>query len=277
MLDPSPQGRSATFPAHADGNAPRPFDIIDGALERGLILLCDHASNAMPPGYGTLGLAPDQLERHIAYDIGAAALTRGLAARLGVPAILSKYSRLFIDLNRGADDPTLVMRLSDGAVIPGNRNVDADEIENRIRHYHAPYHRAVDALIDAGITANVPPALFSIHSFTPRWKTMERPWHITVLWDNDPRLPKPLLRALQDEKDLCVDENEPYSGNLEGDCMHQHGTKRGLPHALIEVRQDLIADTAGQTAWIDRLARILNDLWADTNLITTLRDIRTHD
>lgn len=277
MLDPSPQVRSSPFPAQADGITPQPFEIIEGDLDRGLILLCDHASNAIPDGYGTLGLPPDQFERHIAYDIGAAAVTRGLAARLGVPAILSKYSRLFIDLNRGADDPTLVMRLSDGAVIPGNRGADPTEITRRIEHYHAPYHQAVDRLIDHSIDAGIPPALLSVHSFTPRWKTTDRPWHITVLWDKDPRLPKPLLGALKDETDLCVDENEPYSGNLTGDCMYEHGTKRGLPHALIEIRQDLIANPEGQSAWVDRLSRIVDTLWTDAHLIANLREIQTDE
>jgi len=266
MLDPSPEGRSAPIPDDAEPNETQPFEIVNGDLGRGLILLCDHASNAMPEGYGTLGLPPDQLERHIAYDIGAAAVTRGLAARMGAPAILSKYSRLFIDLNRGADDPTLVMRLSDGAVVPGNRHVDDAEHANRITRFHTPYHAAVDGLIDASMQAGVVPALLSIHSFTPRWKDTPRPWDITVLWDNDPRFPKPLLAALEREHDLCVDENEPYSGNLTGDCMHQHGTQRGLPHALIEIRQDLIADQTGQQAWTDRLARILETLWSDPDI-----------
>lgn len=272
MLDPSPDAPTADFQNGDDGDQTQPFELIAGSTAPGLIILCDHASNAMPEGYGTLGLANDQLERHIAYDIGAAAVTRGLAAALGVPAILSRYSRLFIDLNRGADDPTLVMRLSDGAVIPGNRELDQAELARRIARFHRPYHDAVDQLIDQGLRDGIAPALLSIHSFTPRWKTTERPWHITVLWDNDPRLPMPLLDALRQEEDLCVDENEPYSGNLTGDCMHQHGTNRGLAHALIEIRQDLIADEAGQDQWIARLSRIMATLWKDPELLEQLRD-----
>ncbi|MEO0620001.1 MAG: N-formylglutamate amidohydrolase [Pseudomonadota bacterium] len=240
---------------------------------RGLLLLCDHASNEIPPGYGTLGLSRTDLARHIAYDIGAAEVTRLLAARLGAPAVLSRFSRLFIDPNRGVDDPTLLMKLSDGAVVPGNRTADATEVARRMSLAYAPYHDAIDAAIDSagsGKTATHPPTLLSIHSFTPAWKRAPRPWHITVLWDDDPRFARPLLAALQHEADLCVDENEPYSGRLDGDCMHRHGTKRGLPHALIEIRQDLIANADGQASWADRLARILETLWADPDVLTQL-------
>ncbi|MGI9405939.1 MAG: N-formylglutamate amidohydrolase [Hyphomicrobiaceae bacterium] len=281
MLDPLPQDDPAPVSASASHQDTLPYEIVEGdacgSATPGLILLCDHASNAFPPGYGTLGMSADQLERHIAYDIGAAAVTRGLAARFRTPAILSRYSRLFIDLNRGVDDPTLVMRLSDGAVIPGNRDADAKEVAHRIATYHAPYHQAVDALIDRSLDAGVVPVLLSVHSFTDRWKTTSRPWHITVLWDEDDRFPRPLLRALEAEEDLCVDENEPYTGSLVGDCMYQHGTQRGLAHGLIEIRQDLIASEAGQAAWVDRLGRILEDIWADKALLNNMRQVRCND
>ena len=218
------------------------YCVLEGRADAGLILLCDHAGNAIPPAYGTLGLPPEQLERHIAYDIGAAQVTRRLAAALGAPALLTRYSRLLIDPNRGADDPTLIMRLSDGAVIPGNRRLDEAERERRTRLYYAPYHRAIDAVIDQCLASGAPPMLLSIHSFTESWKETPRPWHVGVLWDRDLRLAKPLLDGFYAEGDLIVGDNEPYSGQLEGDCLWQHATCRGLVNALIEIRQDLIRD-----------------------------------
>ena len=234
-----------------------PVETLAGDPGCGLILLCDHASNAFPPGYGTLGLPPEQLLRHIAYDIGAGALTRALSQRLRIPAAMTCFSRLLIDPNRGRDDPTLVMRLSDGAVVPGNRHIDADEKAQRIVRYYDPYDAAIAGLIDAAVSAGRVPALFSIHSFTPVWRGMPRPWHAAILWDRDPRLARPFIDMLEAEGDLVVGDNEPYTGALHGDTMYRHGTARGLAHALIEVRQDLIGDEAGVAHWADRLAPML--------------------
>jgi predicted N-formylglutamate amidohydrolase len=236
------------------------YVVLPGRADAGLVILCDHAGNALPPGYGTLGLPAAQLARHIAYDIGAAAIARALSQRLGVPALLTRFSRLLIDPNRGCDDPTLIMRLSDGAVIPGNRRLDAAERDRRIRLYYAPYHRAIDAVLDGCLATGVAPAILSLHSFTESWKTRPRPWHVGVLWDRDDRLAKPLLERLYAEADLIVGDNQPYSGQLEGDCLWQHGTRRGLVHALIEVRQDLIRDAAGQAAWAERLRHIVESI-----------------
>lgn len=233
------------------------FTLLAGRTSTPLMLLCDHARNALPPGYGTLGLCQAELTRHIAYDIGAEGVTRALAALLGVPAVISHYSRLLIDLNRGLDDPTLIMRLSDGAIIPGNRHLDEPERARRIDAYYRPYHGAIAAEIARAETAGLTPALLGIHSFTPIFKGHVRPWHASVLWERDPRLAKPLLAALEAEPGLVIGENEPYAGVLEGDTLYQHGEVRGLPHALIEIRQDLIASPAGQAVWAKRLARIL--------------------
>jgi predicted N-formylglutamate amidohydrolase len=240
------------------------FCILAGRADAGLILLCDHAGNAMPPGYGTLGLPPEQLKRHIAYDIGAAQVTRALAEALGAPAVMTRFSRLLIDPNRGTDDPTLIMRLSDGAVIPGNRHLDEAERERRIGLYYQPYHRAIAAVIDQCVASGVAPSLLSIHSFTESWKEHPRPWHVGVLWDRDLRLAGALLDGLYAEGDLIVGDNEPYSGQLEGDCLWQHATCRGLVNALIEIRQDLIRDAAGQAAWAQRLRRIVETILSDS-------------
>ena len=236
------------------------FRLLPGDETRGCVIVCDHASNAMPPAYGTLGLSADELERHIAYDIGAAGVTERLSQMLGVPAVLSGFSRLMIDPNRGLDDPTLVMRLSDGTVVPGNAAAGAAEIAHRIAKLYEPYHAAITGTIDAAIAAGRPPALLSIHSFTESWKDRPRPWHATLLWDKDARLPEPMVAALKQEDSLVIGENVPYSGELKGDCMYRHGTLRGLAHALIEIRQDLIREPAGQQEWAERIARILDDL-----------------
>ena len=233
------------------------FARVDGNLKRGLILLADHARNTIPPEYGALGLPPEQFERHIAYDIGVEAVTRGLARVLGCPALLATYSRLLIDPNRGADDPTLIMRVSDGAIVPGNAGVDEPERERRIARFHRPYHGAITAEIDMALGQGIDPVLVSLHSFTPSWKGIARPWHVGVLWDTDRRFAGYLLEAFRAQGDLCVGDNEPYSGALEGDTLYTHGTSRGLRHGLIEIRQDLIARQSGVDEWISRLAPIL--------------------
>lgn len=226
-----------------------------------LLLLCDHASNALPPDYGTLGLGTADLARHIAWDIGARGVTLGLSDLFEAPAILSRHSRLLIDPNRGEDDPTLIMKLYDGSVIEGNRHVDAAETARRITAYHRPYHAAIAAALDGAQAEGIEPRLVSIHSFTPQLRgRAPRPWHVGVLWDSDDRIAAPLLERLRAEDELVVGDNEPYSGRLRGDTLWRHGICRGLPHVLIEIRNDLIADAAGQAAWTALLGRCLADV-----------------
>lgn len=250
------------------------FVRVPGSLGRGVIVLCDHAGNALPEGYGTLGLPPSELQRHIAYDIGARDVTERLAARLGAPAVLTRVSRLLIDCNRGEDDPTLIMRLSDGTVVPGNRTLDANERARRIARYYRPYHGAVADVIDHALAAGVRPVLVSVHSFTPCWRGRPRPWHASILWDRDPRLAQPLLAALRADPSLVVGDNEPYRGALKGDCLWRHGTSRGLAHALVEIRQDLIASEAGAKDWADRLADAIVGCLAASGAEDDLRAVR---
>jgi predicted N-formylglutamate amidohydrolase len=242
-----------------------------GALAPGIILLCDHAENALPEGYGSLGLNPDEFRRHIAYDIGARSVTERLAGRLGVPAVLTRYSRLLIDCNRGEDDPTLIMRLSDGTIIPGNRVLDPAERDRRIERYYLPYHAAITDLLDRAREAGVVPLLLSVHSFTPAWKGVPRPWHAAVLWDKDPRLAVPLMAALARETGVVVGDNEPYTGRLKGDTMWRHGTERGLPHAIVEIRQDLIETEVGQELWAARLETAVRGILASAPAGSDLR------
>jgi len=225
-----------------------PFELVAATrMESPLLFVCDHASNALPAPYGTLGLAPELFGTHIASDIGAAEVTRALAAAFGAGAVLGRWSRLLVDLNRGADDPTLVMKLSDGSLIPGNARIDRAEIENRIANFHAPYHAAIAGEIAAMRGRGLVPVIVSMHSFTPVWKTFRRPWEIGILWDRDGRLARPLIEEFA-RAGFTVGDNEPYSGELENDCLYRHGTMLGLPHVLIEMRQDLIADDASARA-----------------------------
>lgn len=232
------------------------YEIIEGAAESPWVLTCDHASNRVPGSVagGDLGLTPADMGRHIAYDIGAAGVTRHLADLMGAPAVLSTFSRLVIDPNRGADDPTLMMRLYDGTIIPGNRYADAAEIARRKAEWYDPYDQAIDRLC-AG-RSDV--AYVAIHSFTPRLNGRKpRPWEIGILYAWDERLSRPLVDALKAEGDLTVGENQPYPGHLPGDAVDRHALRQGRPNALIEIRQDLIETPDGQRRWAERLAPCL--------------------
>jgi predicted N-formylglutamate amidohydrolase len=250
------------------GVADRPHDrpafasheVIPGDPGRGLVIVCDHALNDLPPGYGTLGLPASALRRHIAYDIGVEPVTRQLAGRLGAPAVLAGFSRLLIDPNRGLDDPTLIMQISDGTIVPDNVGLEPQERERRIALYYRAYHEAIDGVLDAAMASGRPAAVLSIHSFTPTWRGVRRPWQAGVLWNYDGRFALPLIERLRGLADLVIGDNEPYAGGLKGDTLDVHATARGLPDALIEIRQDLVGDAAGVAEWVDRLATLLPDI-----------------
>ena len=242
--------RAAVFP---------PFEIVDGPRERGLVLVADHARNSLPEEYGDLGLPADEFQRHIAYDIGVERVTRRLAALTGAPAVMASYSRLLIDPNRGEDDPTLIRQLYDGTVVPANYPLAPAERERRLENFYRPYHDAVGAMI-ASVHAAMggSPLIISVHSFTPVMQGHVRPWHVGVLWDLDDRAPRPLIDMLAADETLVVGDNEPYDGALRGDTMYKHAIVNGFAHALIEIRQDLIADESGQEEWAARLAPIID-------------------
>ncbi len=236
-----------------------PFDLIEGDRSRGLVLLADHARRALPAEYGDLGLPAAEFDRHIAYDIGVEAVTRELAALTGAPAVLAGFSRLLIDPNRGEDDPTLIRQLYDGTIVPGNYPLAEEERERRLERFYRPYHDAVAATIASVAQASGrAPFVFSVHSFTPVMQGRARPWHVGILWDRDDRAPRALIEALASEGDLVVGDNEPYDGALAGDTLFRHATANGFAHALIEIRQDLIADGEGALSWARRLAPIVD-------------------
>lgn len=243
-----------------------PYHILGADRPSRWLVTCDHATNRVPPciGGGSLGIAPQDMGRHIAYDVGAASVTRLLAERLDAPAILSDFSRLVIDPNRGEDDPTLIMKLYDSTVIPANRHVDADETERRLNAFYRPYHDALEALARRRDDT----VICAVHSFTPRlFGRGDRPWHVGILYSHvDPALALALLERLRAEPGIVVGENEPYGGHLDGDSIDRHALKPGRPNVLIEIRHDLIAAEDGQIAWADRLAPILSETLIATNL-----------
>jgi predicted N-formylglutamate amidohydrolase len=242
----------------------QPFEIIGPDRPSRWLVTCDHATNTVPPAIGELGIAPADMARHIAYDVGAAGLSRRLADRLDAPAILSNFSRLVIDPNRGEDDPTLLMKLYDGTIIPRNRHADAAERERRMAAFYRPYHTAYATLA----ARRRDTVICAVHSFTPRLLgRAERPWQIGILYSHrDTRLALPLLDRLRAETGLVVGENEPYGGHLDGDAIDRHALTPGRPNVLLELRHDLIAHEDGQIAWADRLAPILDETLAATNL-----------
>jgi len=221
------------------------------------MLLADHAGQQVPQALQRLGLPQAELDRHIGWDIGIGGVTRALAARLDAWAIEQTYSRLLIDCNRPLASPTLIPEVSDGTVVPGNAGLSDAQRQQRIDAIHAPYHARIDAELAARADAGRPTLLVMMHSFTPVMNGVARPWHAGVLYHRDTRFAHALLHALRDEGDLVVGDNQPYSVSSSSDyAVPVHGEGRGLVHVELEIRQDLIADAAGQHAWAERLARI---------------------
>ncbi|RKF14107.1 N-formylglutamate amidohydrolase [Roseovarius spongiae] len=233
-----------------------PFHIAGPDRPGRWLVICDHAANTVPPfvNNGDLEIAPADMARHIAYDVGAAGVARALAKALDSPAILSNFSRLVIDPNRGEDDPTLLMKLYDGTVIAGNRHAGPAEREARLNRCYRPYHTAL-AQLAARRTDTV---IVSVHSFTQQLRgRAARPWDIALLYAADARLTRPLLARLRAEPDLCVGENQPYSGHLPGDTIARHAIAHERPNTLIELRNDLIETDDAQAEWGWRLAPMI--------------------
>ncbi len=236
-----------------------PFHIHGAERKSRFLITVDHASNHVPTEIngGDLGLDPADMQRHIAYDIGALGTSLRLGELLDAPVISSNFSRLVIDPNRGEDDPTLVMRLYDGTIIPANRHIDADEIERRKTAYYRPYHEALAGLAAARET----PVIIAMHSFSPKLNgRAPRPWEIGILHaPQEERFGLALIDRLTREGNLTVGDNEPYAGHLPGDSVDKHCLAHDRLNALIELRHDEIDDTAKQNAWAERLAPILTE------------------
>ncbi len=230
-----------------------------------LLLLADHAGNALPAELADLGLPPAELARHIGFDIGIARLARRLAVLLDAPALLNHCSRLVIDPNRRPGEPSSIPERSDGTLVPGNLGLDPAARAERVRRLFLPWHRAIARRLAACRRAGIVPVLLSLHSFTPRMAGRERPWQVGVLWRDDDRLATPMLTALRARGDLVVGDNEPYSGfDAFGYTVEFHAQRTRLPHLMLEIRQDEIASAPRAEAWAELLAGHLRPLLADT-------------
>lgn len=249
-------GRAEPALREADGAAgllgpadPPPFTVANARGGGRVLFVCDHASNRLPAALGTLGLDGGRLQEHIAWDIGAAAVADILSGRFDAPLVKSGYSRLVIDCNRDPSDATSIPEVSGGVPIPGNRRLDGAAAAARAARILTPYHAEIERLLDGG---RDPPfrAFVSIHSFTPVFDGRARPWQVAALWNRDGSLALPFMAALAARGDVTVGDNQPYSArNNFGYTVHRHGELRGLPHLLVEIRQDLIADAEGVIVW----------------------------
>lgn len=254
-LEPKIASRSLIGPGD-----PPPFEIFNETGTAPILLVCDHASRSIPATMNGLGLDPGALDLHIAYDIGAAELTRLLARRLNAPAVLAGYSRLLIDCNRQPGDPQSIPGISDGVVIPGNQNLGEAEQGERAETFHWPYHHAIDTMFAQLRRRGPDPVLFSIHTFTPTMGGEERFWDVGVLWNQDPRLPVPLISMLRQHDWLRVGDNEPYSGKEIAYTINLHAGSAGLANAAIEVRQDHCETRKKLIRWADMFGEVLETI-----------------
>ena len=247
---------------------PPPFELVNADGAAPFVFLCDHASNRAPRALGNLGLSPEDLGRHIAWDIGAAALTRRLSDHFDAPAVLAGCSRLVIDCNRSLDDEQSILAVSDGTAVPGNQGLTEREAAARAEAWFRPYHQACAAVLDrAEARAGGSAPVVMMHSFTPRLNGTFRPWHAGILWHEDGRMALPLLRALRARGDLLVGDNEPYSGaSPRGYTMPTHAARHGRANTQIEVRQDLVADEPGIERWSAILIEAFTGVFADPAL-----------
>jgi predicted N-formylglutamate amidohydrolase len=246
---------------------PPPFVILHEHGTAPALILCDHASRAFPRAMNRLGLPEPLSWQHIAWDIGAAELARGLSSALDAPAVLAGYSRLIVDCNRRPDDPEAFRERSDGWDIPGNRALGEFERRVRLACFFDPYHEAIAAMLAGFRARGVVPLVVSVHSFTPAMGGVERPWHIGVLWDRDEGNARRLIADLRAVEGLVVGDNEPYSGRHPSDyTIDHHAEAAGLPHVCIEVRQDQFESPAGTERWVRLLARLVGGLVRDPQL-----------
>ena len=249
-----------------DGDS-EPVEVLRPEGSATLFLTCEHAGRAIPRLLGTLGLEERDLERHIAWDIGAAGVARRLSAKLDATLVLQRYSRLVVDCNRAPGAHDFIATLSEDTGIPGNFDVSEQERCAREAEIFRPYHDTIRRLLDERIATGAPVVLVSVHSCTPVFLGVSRPWHVGVLYERDRRYAGILLELLEREPGLVVGDNEPYYMTDEKDyAVPVHGEQRGIPHVELELRQDLVATEAGQAEWAERLARVL------VEGVTRLRD-----
>jgi predicted N-formylglutamate amidohydrolase len=253
---------------------PPPFMTYNDHGKAQVLLVADHASPFFPAAMNQLGLADWVLERHVAWDIGSDMLTRFLADRLDAPAVLAGFSRLIVDPNRKLTDHSAFAEVSDGIAIPGNIDLDDEQKALRVQSFFKPYHEAITAKLGSFTDRGIVPAMISVHTCTPVFDRIVRPWHIGIMWDKDPRISVPLIEHFNRMEEICIGDNEPFSGRHPHDfTIDHHAEPAGLPHVGIEVRQDLVRDTDGASNWAGVLADALNDILADENLYSSLTSV----
>jgi predicted N-formylglutamate amidohydrolase len=271
---PDAEGAAGRQPAPGSGRQavligpgePAPFRVLNPQGRARLLVVCDHASRLIPAALHNLGLDELALGRHIASDIGAGEVAERLSAQLDAPAVLAGYSRLVVDCNRGLNDPTSILAISDGEFIPGNQGLTDEDKAERARQFFHPYHDAIRRRLESFERRGVVPAFVAVHSFTPIFKNVRRPWQIGILWDKDPRIPVPLIESLRSQG-YVVGDNEPYSGKAPADhTVDHHAEGGGLPHVSIEIRQDLIDHPEGAERWAKILGDTLAGILADEGL-----------
>ncbi|GJL82218.1 MAG: N-formylglutamate amidohydrolase [marine bacterium B5-7] len=244
-----------------------PYELINIEGRSPIVITCDHASNRIPRSLDNLGLPASSLREHIAWDIGCAALSRRLSALMNAPAILGGFSRLVVDLNRHLNDPSSIPEISDNTPVPGNQGIDRTHAAQRVEEIFLPYHTALSALLAEVHATQGVPVILSLHSFTPRWANFERPWHVGVLWNRDGRIAHPLIKNLRHNPDLCVGDNQPYHAREPvGYGMDVHAEGNGYPHALLEIRQDLLSTPEGIDHWANLLFDALSDVLNDKSI-----------
>ncbi|MCK5167561.1 MAG: N-formylglutamate amidohydrolase [Rhodospirillaceae bacterium] len=248
------------------------FKIYNPTGNASVVIVSDHASNTVPKSLGDLGLSSDNFKKHIAYDIGADMVTRFLADRLNASAVIANYSRLVIDLNRQPGDPGSIPEISDDIEIPGNINLSQQATNDRLNEIFTPYHGAVDGeIMKLWKQHGKPPALFSIHSFTPEMNGENRLWDMGVLWNRDPRMAKPLIENLETWPGLHVGDNQPYSGRELAYTIDRHGTAGGIATCAVEIRQDHCANFDEANHWADILADAINHTLGTADLHKVVR------
>lgn len=235
---------------------PAPFEVLNPDGGSQMLLTCDHASRLVPQSLDQLGLPPEQFDRHIAYDIGAEALTRILSNTLDARAIFAGYSRLVIDVNRPPGHPDSIVPENDSIPVPGNQNLTDEARRQRVRELFEPYHDSINRALARLWNRGPAPAIFSIHSFSPYFGDKPRPWDIGVLWNRDPRIAIPLMEHLE-RYDLRVGDNEPYSGHDLAYTVDMHGSASGISNCAIEINQDQLMDSGGILRWVDILSECI--------------------
>jgi predicted N-formylglutamate amidohydrolase len=258
------------YPLIGPGDPP-PFISYNDHGKSPVLLVADHASPFFPAAMNQLGLADWVLERHVAWDIGSDQLAQFLADELDAQAVLAGFSRLIVDPNRKLEDPSAFVEISDGIAIPGNIGLDDEQKALRVQSFFKPYHDQITSSLNRFSENGIVPAMIAVHTCSPVFDRVVRPWHIGIMWDKDPRIPVPLIRRFDRMDGICIGDNEPYSGRHPHDfTIDYHAEPAGLPHVGIEVRQDLVKDAEGARKWAGILAEALGEILSDPGLYRPL-------